>query len=61
MLSKCRTMTSYIEDDVRKCNWTYGQVVMSCDTQHGLGHVPEVMGSNPDLEKSFFFQDDLQT
>ena len=57
----CRIMTSYTENDVRNGKWTYGGVVMLCDTKHSLGHVPKVMGLNPQLEKSFFFQDHLQT
>ena len=48
-------MTSYIEDDVRNCKWTDGQVLMLCSSKHSLGHVPEVMGLNCQLEKSFFF------
>ena len=55
MLSRCRTIMRYIECDVRNCIWTYGQVVMLQSSQHSLGHVPEVMGSNLQLEKSFFF------
>ena len=55
MLSSCRTMTSYSENDVRIFKWAYGGVVMLCSSQHNLGHVPEVMGSNHQLEKSFFF------
>ena len=61
MLSRCRTMTSYIENDVRSCMWISGQVVMSCSSYHSLVHVPQVTSSNPQLEKSFFFQDHLQT
>jgi len=54
-------MTSYIEYDDYYFNLIYGEVVMSCSEWHNLGDVPEVIGSNPELEKIKFFQDHLQT